>query len=80
MVALMMRLYLEIKHIFYRGMAYFYLLRIYQHTRADDSELSIPIAKGLEPQPKATVADVKKQILEDLTTAYNGLKRFHKGF
>lgn len=61
----------------YRAIAYFYLIRIYQHTRADDSTLAIPIDFGdFVGEPKSTVGQVKKQILDDLTLAYNGLKTY----
>ncbi|WCC41626.1 RagB/SusD family nutrient uptake outer membrane protein [Tenacibaculum finnmarkense] len=61
----------------YRAIAYFYLIRIYEHTRADDSTMAIPIDFGeFVGQPKSTVGDVKKQILTDLTLAYNGLKTY----
>jgi len=67
------------KAYFYRGMAYFYLLRIYQHTKASDATLAIPLDLGeLEPQPKATVGDVKKQVEDDLLLAYNGLKEYSR--
>ena len=61
----------------YRAIAYFYLVRAYQHTRAADSELAVPIDKGeLTGNPLSTVGDVKAQILEDLNLAYNGLKNY----
>ena len=63
----------------YRGIAYFYLLRIYQHTRAADSELSIPFNNGAElGSPKVPVGDVKKQILDDLTLAFEGLSNYSR--
>ena len=59
----------------YRAIAYFYLLRIYQHTRADDSTEAIPIDFGdFVGQPKSTVGEVKQLIIEDLSLAYNGLE------
>jgi len=61
----------------YRAIAYFYLVRIYQHTRADNSTAAIPIDFGdFIGQPKSTVGDVKNQILDDLTLAYNGLEDY----
>ncbi|WP_075342351.1 RagB/SusD family nutrient uptake outer membrane protein [Tenacibaculum agarivorans] len=61
----------------YRAIAYFYLIRIYQHTRAADATEAIPIDPGnFEPQPKSTVAQVKQLILDDLNTAYEGLKDY----
>ncbi len=61
----------------YRAIAYFYLTRIYQHTRADNSVKAIPIDLGeLTPNPKSTVGELKKQILDDLTLAYNGLETY----
>jgi hypothetical protein len=63
----------------YRAIAYFYLIRIYQHTKAADSELAIPIDFGdFVGQEKSTVGEVKKLILDDLTLAYNGLKTFDR--
>lgn len=63
----------------YRAIAYFYLLRIYQHTKADDSTLAIPIDLGeLVPKPQSTVGEVKVQILDDLTLAYNGLQTYSR--
>lgn len=61
----------------YRAIAYFYLLNIYQHTRASDSEEAVPIDLGtFEPQPKSTVAQVKQYILDDLNAAYAGLQGY----
>lgn len=61
----------------YRAIAYFYLIRIYQHTRADDSTDAIPIDFGdFVGEPKSTVGEVKNQILNDLTLAYNGLETY----
>jgi len=63
----------------YRAIAYFYLVRIYQHTRANDSEEAIPIDFGdFVGQPKSTVGEVKKLILDDLTLAYNGLENYSR--
>ena len=63
----------------YRAIAYFYLIRIYQHTRASDSTEAIPIDFGdFVGQPKSTVGEVKKQILDDLTLAYDGLKTYKR--
>ncbi len=61
----------------YRGIAYFYLIRIYQHTRADDATKAIPIDFGdFVGEPKSTVGEVKAQILDDLTIAFNGLENY----
>jgi hypothetical protein len=61
----------------YRAIAYFYLLRIYQHTKASDATEAIPIDYGdFEGQPKSTVGEVKQLILDDLTRAYNGLETY----
>ena len=58
----------------YRAIAYFYLIRIYQHTRASDATEAIPIDFGdFIGEPNSTVGEVKQLVLEDLTTAYNGL-------
>lgn len=63
----------------YRAIAYFYLVRIYQHTRANDSDLAVPIDFGdFVGQPKSTVGEVKKQILDDLTLAYSGLEDYSR--
>jgi starch-binding outer membrane protein, SusD/RagB family len=61
----------------YRAIAYFYLIRIYQHTRASDATEAIPIDFGdFVGQPNSTVGEVKQLILDDLTLAYNGLKTY----
>ncbi len=61
----------------YRAIAYFYLLRIYQHTKADDATEAIPIDFGeFVGQPKSTVGEIKQLILGDLTLAYNGLETY----
>ncbi|WP_243456776.1 RagB/SusD family nutrient uptake outer membrane protein [Polaribacter batillariae] len=61
----------------YRAISYFYLIRIYQHTRADDSTPAIPIDFGdFVGESKATVGEVKKLIFDDLTAAYEGLKNY----
>lgn len=63
----------------YRAIAYFYLIRIYQHTKADDSTIAIPIDFGdFVGQPKSTVGEVKKLIIDDLNLAYNGLKNYSR--
>ncbi|PQJ79208.1 RagB/SusD family nutrient uptake outer membrane protein [Polaribacter porphyrae] len=63
----------------YRAIAYFYLVRIYQHTKADDSTKAIPIDFGtFEGQNRSTVGEVKKQIIDDLTTAYKGLESYSR--
>ncbi len=63
----------------YRAIAYFYLIRIYQHTKAADGTIAIPIDFGdFVGQPKSTVGEVKKLILDDLTLAYNGLKNYSR--
>lgn len=71
------QLVFKYKSYTYRAIAYFYLVRIYQHTRANDSEEAIPIDFGeFVGQPKSTVGEVKKLILDDLTLAYNGLETY----
>lgn len=61
----------------YRGIAYFYLIRLYQHTKSADTAEAIPIDFGdFVGQPNSTVAQVKTQIVTDLTTAYNGLSDY----
>lgn len=61
----------------YRAIAYFYLIRIYQHTKASDDTEAIPIDFGdFVGQPNSTVGEVKKRILDDLTSAYDGLKSY----
>ncbi len=61
----------------YRAIAYFYLIRIYQHTTAADNTIAIPIDFGdFVGQPKSTVGEVKALILKDLNLAYNGLKNY----
>ncbi|GFD80322.1 RagB/SusD family nutrient uptake outer membrane protein [Tenacibaculum sp. Mcav3-52] len=61
----------------YRAIAYFYLARIYQHTKASDDTPTVPIDSGdYTPQPKSTLGQIKQLILDDLTLAYNGLKSY----
>ena len=61
----------------YRAIAYFYLIRIYQHTKASDATEAIPIDFGdFVGQTNSTVGEVKQRILEDLNSAYNGLKEY----
>ena len=61
----------------YRAIAYFYLLRIYQHTTASDATEAIPIDFGdFLGEPNSTVGEVKQRILDDLNSAYNGLKDY----
>jgi len=61
----------------YRAIAYFYLIRIYQHTKASDSTEAIPIDFGdFVGQPNSTVGKVKERILDDLNLAYEGLKDY----
>lgn len=63
----------------YRAMAYFYLIRIYQHTKAADGTVAIPIDFGdFVGQEKSTVGEVKALILDDLTKAYDGLKNYSR--
>lgn len=63
----------------YRAIAYFYLIRIYQHTRASDDTEAIPIDFGdFVGQPNSTVGEVKQRILEDLNLAYKGLKNYER--
>lgn len=63
----------------YRAIGYFYLIRMYQHTKADDNTPAIPIDFGdFIGEPKSTVGEVKKLILDDLTTAYEGLKNYSR--
>jgi starch-binding outer membrane protein, SusD/RagB family len=64
----------------YRGIAYFYLLRLYQHTRAADGADAVPIDFGdFVGNQNSTVAQVKKQITDDLEAAYLGLKDYDRG-
>ena len=61
----------------YRAIAYFYLIRTYQHTKASDDTKAIPIDLGdFVGENRATVGEVKKLILDDLTLAYNGLSTY----
>ena len=61
----------------YRGIAYFYLIRLYQHTKSTDTTEAVPIDFGdFVGQPNSTVGEVKAQIISDLTTAYNGLSDY----
>lgn len=61
----------------YRGIAYFYLIRLYQHTKSSDGVEAFPIDFGdIVGQPNPIVGQVKTQILSDLTKAYNGLSDY----
>jgi hypothetical protein len=61
----------------YRGLSYFYLLRLYQHTRAADDSEAVPIDFGdFIGNQNSTVALVKKQITDDLEAAYAGLQDY----
>ena len=63
----------------YRAIAYFYLIRIYQHTKASDDTKAIPIDLGdFTGGNRATVGEVKQLILDDLTLAYNGLSTYSR--
>lgn len=67
------------KSMAYRGIAYFYLIRIFQHTRAADATDAIPIDFGdFEGENKSNVGAVKAQILADLTAAYDGLQSYNR--
>ena len=69
----------KFKSYTYRAIAYFYLIRIYQHTKADDATKAIPIDLGdFSGANRATVGEVKKLILDDLTAAYNGLQSYSR--
>jgi len=63
----------------YRAIANFYLMKIYQHTKASDNTKAIPIDLGdFVGENRATVGEVKKLILDDLTLAYNGLSTYSR--
>ena len=63
----------------YRAIAYFYLIRIFQHTKAADSTEAIPIDFGdFVGEANSTVGQVKQLILDDFTLAYNGLQGFSR--
>lgn len=63
----------------YRAIAYFYLIRTYQHTTVADNTVAIPIDFGdFVGQPNSTVGEVKALILKDLNLAYNGLKTYSR--
>lgn len=67
------------KSLAYRAMSYFYLIRIYQHTKASDGTVAIPIDFGdFVGEGKSTVGEVKALILDDLTKAYDGLKNYSR--
>lgn len=67
------------KSFTYRAIAYFYLIRIFQHTKAADSAEAIPIDFGdFVGEQNSTVGEVKQRILEDLTQAYNGLQGYSR--
>ena len=55
----------------YRAIAYFYLIRIFQQTKASDAVEAIPIDFGdFVGEQNSTVGEVKKLILDDLTLAH----------
>ena len=63
----------------YRAIAYFYLIRIFQHTNASNSTDAIPIDFGdFVGESNSTVGEVKQVILDDLTEAYNGLQGYSR--
>ena len=63
----------------YRAIAYFYLIRIFQHTKASNSSDAIPIDFGdFVGESNSTVGEVKQVILDDLTEAYNGLQGYSR--
>tara|TARA_B110000503_G_C7165357_1_gene421647 strand:+ start:3488 stop:4942 length:1455 start_codon:yes stop_codon:yes gene_type:complete len=63
----------------YRAIAYFYLIRIFQHTNASNSSDAIPIDFGdFVGESNSTVGEVKQVILDDLTEAYNGLQGYSR--
>ena len=63
----------------YRAIAYFYLIRIFQHTRAADSAEAIPIDFGdFVGEANSSVGEVKQLIVSDLTSAYNGLQGYSR--
>jgi len=63
----------------YRAIAYFYLIRIFQHTNAADSVEAIPIDFGdFVGESNSTVGEVKQVILDDFTRAYNGLQGYSR--
>ena len=67
------------KSFTYRAIAYFYLIRIFQHTKAADSAEAIPIDFGdFVGEQNSTVGEVKQRILEDLTMAYDGLQGYSR--
>lgn len=63
----------------YRGLAYFYLIRLYQHTKSTDSAEAVPIDFGdFVGQPNSSVGEVKNQIETDLKAAYDGLAGYSR--
>ena len=63
----------------YRGISYFYLLRLYQHTKAADTEDAVPIDFGdFVGNQNSTVGEVKGQIIADLEAAHAGLKDYSR--
>ena len=60
-----------------RGIAYFHLVNFYQHTyKGHETALGVPLALKSTDQnlPRATVQEVYKQIIEDLTFAVKNCK------
>lgn len=65
-----------------RGMAYFNLVRVYQHTYSENQALAgVPIYDGssFDGQARSAVQDVYDQILSDLEAAYQGLEGYARG-
>lgn len=63
----------------YRAIAYFNLIRIFQHTRAADTAEAFPIDYGdFVGEDNSTVGQVKARILEDLNLAYAGLQGYSR--
>ena len=71
--------YVKARALAMRGMAYFNLVRVYQHTYTENqSAAGVPIYDGtsFDGQPRSAVQDVYNQILNDLQEAYAGLEGY----
>ena len=71
--------YVKARALAIRGMAYFNLVRVYQHTYTENQTAAgVPIYDGtsFEGQPRSEVQLVYDQILSDLNEAYTGLEGY----
>ena len=73
--------YVKARALAIRGMAYFNLVRVYQHGYAENKTAAgVPIYDGtsFDGQPRSEVQVVYDQILSDLTASYEGLEGYNR--